>query len=153
MSRDREALCADVFAEGEEGVVALEIFDRRFVILIDFDLFDAGIALDVEDAVAAEEIGIEFLGATDVEDRIGFTVKLPDPVEGKAGRRIAGQVSRAKTPAPAETEFGGEMPEQARGIIELVVYFKGLGVVRKPGGIFDVENIMPESLESDDVME
>src|SRR2546423_4349713 len=66
--RDGEPFGADVLAEGEERVMALEIFQRRFVTLIDFDLLNAGIAFDVENAIAGEQIGIEFLRAANVED-------------------------------------------------------------------------------------
>ena len=74
-----KTLGADIFAEGEQGVVASKIFDRRFVLLVDFDLFDAGIALEVEDAIAGEQVGIEFLGAADVKDGVGFAIELADP--------------------------------------------------------------------------
>jgi len=61
-----EQLAPDIFAEGEEGVVALEIFEGRFVPLVDLDLFDSGVAFDVENPVTGQQVGIEFLGAADV---------------------------------------------------------------------------------------
>src|SRR5204862_4546029 len=68
MGGNRETFSPDVFAEAEQRVVALQILDRGFVALVDFDLFYSGIALDVDDAIAREQVGIEFLGAADVED-------------------------------------------------------------------------------------
>src|SRR2546423_306355 len=99
VSGNGEAGRLNVFAESEERVMALEIFDRRFVALIDFDLLHARIALDVEDAVAREQVGIEFLGAADVQNGVGFAIELADPGERKAGSGIAGQIARATTPA------------------------------------------------------
>jgi hypothetical protein len=45
------------------------------------------------------------------------------------------------------------MLKHARGVVELVVYFEGLGVVRKARGIFDVKDVVTETLEADDVVE
>src|SRR4051812_35927794 len=123
---------ADIFAEAEEGLVTLQIFDGRSVALIDFDLFDARIALDVEDAVAREQVGIEFLGAADVENGVGLAVKLADSGEGKAGGRIARQITRAKTPPPPVAKFRRQMLKDTGGVIEFVVYLESLGVVGKP---------------------
>src|SRR2546423_2929161 len=152
VSGNGEAGRLNVFAESEERVMALEIFDRRFVALIDFDLLHARIALDVEDAVAREQVGIEFLGAADVEDRVGFAIELADPGERKTGSGIAGQIARAKTPASPKAELAGEMPEKARRVIEFVVYLECLGVIGKPGGILNVEDIVAEASQSDDVV-
>jgi len=45
------------------------------------------------------------------------------------------------------------MLKHARGVIELVVHFERLGVVGKPGGVLDIEDIVAEALETDNVME
>src|SRR5438045_8767356 len=45
------------------------------------------------------------------------------------------------------------MREYARGVIELVVYLEGVGVIGKPRGVFDVEDVVPEALQADDVMQ
>jgi len=39
------------------------------------------------------------------------------------------------------------------GVIVLLVYVKGLGILGKAGGIFDVIDVVPETLQADDVME
>src|SRR5207253_1087916 len=49
-------------------------------------------------------------------------------------------------------ESGCQAIENFRRVIELVVYLKRLRVVGKPRRIFDVVNVMPESLQSDDIM-
>src|SRR5688572_23671112 len=108
MSGDRTRVGCDILAEAEEGMVPPEIFEGRFVTLVDLDLFKAGIALDVENAVVREQVGIEFLGATNVEDGVGFSIKLTDAGERKPGGGIAGEVAGAKAPAPLEAELRGK---------------------------------------------
>src|SRR3954468_24493565 len=152
MGRDRKRFGPDIFAEGKKGVMAPEILEGGFLALIHFDLLNAGIAFDVENAIAGEQIGVELLGAADVEDGVGFTVKLADPGEGKAGGGMAWQIAGAKTPAAAEAKFLGKVLEDSGRVIELVIHLKGVGVVREAGGIFDVKDIVTEPLQSDDVM-
>jgi hypothetical protein len=45
------------------------------------------------------------------------------------------------------------MSEHAPGIIEVIVNLEGVGVIGKAGGVFDVEDVVPEPLQADDVME
>jgi hypothetical protein len=63
-----------VFAKGEEGMMSSQILNCRFHALIDLDLLDAGIALDVQNAIGNEEIVVEFLCAADVQDGVRFAV-------------------------------------------------------------------------------
>ncbi len=58
--------------------MSLQILNCRFHALIDLDLLDAGIALDVQNAIGNEEIVVEFLCAADVQDRVRFAIKLPN---------------------------------------------------------------------------
>ena len=106
MCGHREILGADIFSEGEKRVVAAQILDGRFDPLIDLDLLDARIAFDVENAIAREQIVVEFLRAADVQDRVGFAVEFANSFERKAGGRIAGQIAGAETPAAFEIELG-----------------------------------------------
>ena len=52
-AKEREILCADVFAKSKQRVMRAQIIDGRSLALIDFDLLNARITLDVEDSVAS----------------------------------------------------------------------------------------------------
>src|SRR5204863_8583846 len=58
-----------------------------------------------------------------------------------------------KSPAILEIEFARQTIQDFRGVIELVVNFEGFRVVGKPRRIFDVKNVVPELLQSDDIMD
>jgi len=55
-----------------------QIIDRRFYFLVDLDLFNAGIALDVKNAIGNKQVVIEFLRAANVEDCVRIAIELPD---------------------------------------------------------------------------
>ena len=55
-----------------------QIIDGRSLALIDFDLLHTRITLDVEKPVAAPQVVVEFLRAADIENGVGFAVKLAD---------------------------------------------------------------------------
>ncbi len=78
MQRNRKILCPDVFAECEKRVMPPQIFDCRFHAFVDLDLFNAGIALDVKNAVGNKQIVIELLRAANVQDGVSFAIQLPD---------------------------------------------------------------------------
>src|SRR5205085_11721850 len=88
----------------------------------------------------------------DVQDGIRFAIEPADARERKTRRGISRKVARAKTPAPDESELDAEMPEYTGGVIELIVHLEGVGVIGKPGRIFDVEDVVPEPLQAHDVM-
>jgi len=46
----------------------LQIFDCRLYAFVDLDLFNTGVALDVENAIGNEQIVIELLRAANVQD-------------------------------------------------------------------------------------
>ena len=60
--------------------MSFQILNCRFHAFIDLDLLDAGIALDVQNAIGNEQIVVEFLCAADVQDRVRFAIKLPNSV-------------------------------------------------------------------------
>src|SRR3979411_2732014 len=76
--RDRELFRADVFSKREKCTMPAEIIDCRSHALIDLDLLDAGIALYVENAIAFQQVIVEFLRAADVQDRVRVAIKLTD---------------------------------------------------------------------------
>ena len=78
VSRDGKLFRADVFAEGKERAMTAEIIDCRSCSLVDLDLLNAGIALHVKDAIAFRQIFIEFLGAANIQDRVGIRIQLTD---------------------------------------------------------------------------
>src|SRR3954452_6232543 len=153
MRGDGETVCADGLSESEQGVVAPEIFEGFLIALVDFDLFDGRIAFDVKNPFAGEQVRIEFLRPAHIQDRVGFPIKLANAGKGKAGRRSIGEITRTKTPAAAEPKFRAEAVQQSRRVIELVVYLEGLRVVRQPGRVLDVEDVVAEALQANDVME
>ena len=53
-----------------------EIVYCRLNTLIDLYLFNAWIALDVKNSIARQQIIIELLRATDIQNRIGGFIKL-----------------------------------------------------------------------------
>src|SRR3954463_4103651 len=153
MRGDGETVCADVLSESEQGVVAPKIFEGFLVALVDFDLFDRRIAFDVKNPFAGEQVRIELLRPANVQDRVGFAIQLANAGEGKAGRRSIGEITRTKTPAAGEPKFGAGAVQQTRRVIELVIYLEGLRVVRQPGRILDVKDIVAQALQPNDVME
>jgi hypothetical protein len=86
---DRKSLGTDVFAKGEKGMVSAQILNCRFYAFIDFDLFDAGIAFDVKDAIGNEQVVIKLLCAADVQDCVRFAIQLPNFFQWQAGCGIA----------------------------------------------------------------
>src|ERR1700710_1995697 len=73
---DGEGGGADAFAEGEEGTVLAEVGDGVGVAVVDLDLLHAGVALEVDEVLAVEEVLVDFLGAADVEDGVGGADQL-----------------------------------------------------------------------------
>ena len=53
-----------------------QIIDCRLNSLIDLDLFNTWIALDIKNAIARQQIVVEFLRAADVQNGIGRFIKL-----------------------------------------------------------------------------
>jgi hypothetical protein len=78
VSWDRKVFGADIFAKGKECMMSSQVLLCRFHVLIDLDLLDAGIALDVQNAIGNEKIVVEFLCAADVQDRVRLALKLPN---------------------------------------------------------------------------
>ena len=105
VERHRELGRADVLAKSEERVVLLQVIDGGLLALVDLDLLDAGIALDIEDAVALEQVLVEFLRAADVQDGIGLPVELDDALLRQPGALVRGQVARAIGPAAFKPKF------------------------------------------------
>ena len=144
MSRNRKGIAADILPESEKRMVAAKIFDGRFYPLIDFDLFHAGVAFDVKNAIAREQVVVELLRAADIQDGIGVAIKLADFLKRKAGGWVAGEIARAETPAALEIELRREMFEDPGGVTIIVGDLESIGVVRKPRGVLDVKDIVPE---------
>ena len=130
-----------------------EIFDCRFDSLVDLDLLNAGIALDVKNAVGNQQIVVELLRAANVQDRVSLAIELPDFFQGQTRSWIARQIARAERPAIFETKLARQPVKNFRGVIELVGDFECFRVVRKAGRVFDVKNVVPEPLQADDVMD
>ena len=76
--RHRKSFCADVFAESKKRVMAAQIIDGRSDAFVDLDLLNPGIALDVKNAIAYQQVVVEFLGAANVQDGVGVAIKLTD---------------------------------------------------------------------------
>src|SRR5205823_9429926 len=87
------------------------IVDCRSFALIDLDLFDARVALDINDPIAFEQVVIELLRSANVQDRVRLAIKLPDFLERQTGCRSFFQIPRAKRPSIFEIEFACETVE------------------------------------------
>ena len=118
MRRNGKSLRANVFAKGEKRVMPAEIPARGRVAFVDLDLLHAGIAFDVKNAVALQQVVIEFLAPANIEDGIGVPVELPDLLQGKSGRRLFRMITRAKGPAPLKFKFPRQSLQQPGGIAE-----------------------------------
>ena len=94
MGRHRESIAADIFSEGEKRVMAPQIFDRRLHALIDLDLLHSRIAFDIQDAIAREQVVIEFLGAANVKDGVSLAVECANSLERKTSGRVPGEITR-----------------------------------------------------------
>src|SRR5881227_1642789 len=95
----------DVFAECEKRVMPPQIVDCRFHALVDLDLLNAGVALDVKNAIGNEQVVVELLRATNVQDRVRIAIKLPDFLQRHAGSWSARQVARAVRPSIFEIKL------------------------------------------------
>ncbi len=51
MQRHRESFRSDIFTECKKCAMPPQVLDCRFHAFVDLDLLDAGVALDVQDAV------------------------------------------------------------------------------------------------------
>src|SRR5437899_939845 len=76
--RHRKTFGADIFTEGKKCVMTLQIIDCRSYAPVDFDLLNTGIALDVKKAFTGKKVLVQFLRAANIQDRIGFAIKLTD---------------------------------------------------------------------------
>ena len=108
-----------------------QIFDCRFHAFVDLDLLNAGVALDVKNAIGNEQIVIELLRAANIQDCVGVAIKLPDFFQRDAGSWITWQVTRAIRPAIFEIEVPRQAVENFCRVIELVGDFERFGVVRE----------------------
>src|SRR6266513_2872057 len=124
MKRDREAFYADVFAECEKRVMPPQIVDCRFHPFVDLDLLHAGVALDVKNTIGNEQIVIELLRTTNVQDCIRIAIELPNCFQRHADSWSAWQVACAIGPATFEIKLARQSIENLCCIIELVSYFK-----------------------------
>src|SRR6478672_4098266 len=141
MQGHRELLGANAFSKSEKRAVFAQVLDGRTNSFVDLDLFDAGITLDIKDAVTLEQVIIEFLGSANVKDRVGFPVKLLNFQEAQTGGRLLGEVAGAITPAMFEAELIRELSQDPGGIGIVIPDFRRLGVIRKARRILDVVNV------------
>jgi len=65
-----------------------QVVDCRSYAFIDLDLFDAWIALDINDSIALEQIVVELLRAANIEDGVSVAIKLTDFFKRQPGRGI-----------------------------------------------------------------
>ena len=79
--------------------MSLQIINCRSYTFVDLDLFNAGIALDVKDAIGNEQVLVEFLRAANVQDRIGIPIELTNFFQRQAGCWVFRQITRTKCPA------------------------------------------------------
>src|SRR5205807_5538988 len=124
----------------------------RLNTLIDLYLFNAWIALDVKNSIARQQIIIELLRATDMQNRIGRFIKLTNFPEGQTYGPEFRQITCAKRPAILEIKFIGQARQQFRGVTKIVARVESFCVVGNAGGIFDVVNLVTESLQADNVV-
>lgn len=152
MQGHRKSFGANVFSKSEKRAVLAQVVDGRTNSFVDLDLFDAGITLDIEDAVTLEQVIVEFLGSANIKDRVGFPVKLLNFQQAQTGGRLLGEVAGAITPTMFEAELIRELGQDPGGIGIVIPDFKRLRVIRKARRIFDIVNVVPESLQPDDIM-
>jgi hypothetical protein len=78
MQGHRKILRPDVFAECKKCAMPSQILDCRFHPYVDLNLLNAGVALDVKNAVGNKQIVIKFLRTTNVQDCVRIAIELPD---------------------------------------------------------------------------
>ena len=129
-------------------------FRRGGVALVHLDLLDGGVALDVDDALAAQEVVVEFVRAADVEQRVGVArrdrSRKPRDSPAVSSRRL---VARAERPAALETELRRQPREDARRIGIILGRRLLDRIVRNARRVLDVIHLVPEALQADDVMD
>ena len=76
MNWDRKFFRPDIFAKSKERVMSPQIIDCGLDTLVNLYLFNTWIALDIKNAIARQQIVVEFLRATDILNRIGRFIML-----------------------------------------------------------------------------
>ncbi len=152
MQRDGKSTGADVFAEGEQRVMTLQISQRAVVFLVDFDLFDAGIAFDVEDALALGQVLMQVERAADIQDRVRFAVKFAHAFPAKADGRVIIEIARPVCPSSGKTKLLRERAQSIGGVIVGDLNLVLLRVVGSTSRVLDVVNFVAEAQQADDVM-
>ena len=105
VQRHRELRLSDTLAEREARAVPREELGGGFVALVHLDLFDGGVAFDVHDPVAAQQVVVQFVRATEVEQGVAFFVEIIEEGAAEAGGFLGRFVARAEGPAVFESEF------------------------------------------------
>src|SRR4029077_15888925 len=129
MRRYEKTFRANIFPEGEERAMTPQIIDRRSYPLINPDLLHARIAFDINNAIACEQIVVEFLRPANIQNRVRFAIELTNPFQRKARRWLTTEITRAERPAILEFEFACQSLEKPSRLIKFVFYFEFLRVV------------------------
>lgn len=130
-----------------------EVGARVGVAVVDLDLLHAGIAFEVDEVVALEEVLVHFLGAADVEDGVGGADEFAHPLEGEAGGREALDEAGAEAPFALEAEAAREGVEGIGGVAVVGAGVEGDRLIRQPLGVLDVIHIVPQPEQPDDVVD
>ena len=105
MQGHRKSVGANVFSKSKKRAVFAQVLDGRTNSFVDLDLFDPGITFYIKDAVTLKQVIVEFLGPANVEDCVGFPVKLLNFRQAKASGGAIGEVTGAITPVMLKAEL------------------------------------------------
>ena len=153
VQRDGKAVGADGFAEREKHGVLREVVAHPRVAEIDLDLFDPGIALDVDQPADREQVVVHVVAAAHIHGGITRAVEFAELLqsEPRGARLIA--VARAETPAAVEPVSPREPVERARSVGKILRDRECLRVVGIAQAVLHVVNLVAEALQPDDVVD
>jgi hypothetical protein len=123
------------------------------VALVDLDLLHGGVALDVEQAVAHQQLLVQLLRAAHVQDRIRLAVERVDGRPAEARCRVLRQIPGPERPAPREPVVVGQPGQDTCRMGEIFDDLEGHRVIGDPCGVLDVIHLVPEPLQPHEVVD
>ena len=123
---------ADALAESEASAVPAQKFGRGSIARVHLDLLDGRVAFHVNDALATQQIVVEFMRAANVEQGVGPGVQIVEEPAGKASGFVRRFVARRERPAVFKTELRRQPRESLRRVGVILGHRLQDGIIRHP---------------------
>ena len=130
-----------------------QVIPHRGITRVDFDLLDAGVALDVDQTADGEQVVVQLVTSTDVERRMAITVKRAQPREVQTRHAWLAPVPPGETPPAGKSVFVGQSRKHTGGVRNVLRDGECLRIVGIAGAVLDIPHLMAEPLEADNVVQ